>query len=319
MGMMRNNDLDDLFAEAVKVVCQYDKASSSLIQRRLSIGYARAARIMDQLEAKRVVSQSDGTSIPREVLIKDAEEFLKNIPITDLPPQEVVSFNNQKYTPKKASFLPKEFTDLENPKEMILGYDDKKKSVKARFEEIGNLLIVGSPISKKDELIESFLISTLSNFTPKDLSLIIYGSTYSFIKYGKIPHLLSPIIDNWEKAISALRWSMAEVDRRFKLRAEGSKEKFSEIYFVYNFDFTDIEREDALKRLTSMAYKAGIHLIILADQLADLPKSVRDNVPVRLTFDKFGEYKATYEFKEITSVTTIAIKSSEVDKYLTEI
>jgi len=68
-----------------------------------------------------------------------------------------------------------------------------------------------------------------------------------------------------------------------------------------------------------MAFKAGIHLIILADQLGDLPKSVRDNVPVRLTFDKFGEYKATYEFKEITSITTAPIKSSEVDKYLTEI
>jgi DNA segregation ATPase FtsK/SpoIIIE, S-DNA-T family len=72
-------DIDELFKEAVKVVCQYDKASSSLLQRRLSIGYARAARIMDQLEASGVVSSSDGSSKPREVLIQNADEFLSSL------------------------------------------------------------------------------------------------------------------------------------------------------------------------------------------------------------------------------------------------
>jgi S-DNA-T family DNA segregation ATPase FtsK/SpoIIIE len=70
---------DDLFKEAVKVVCQYDRASASLLQRRLSIGYARAARIVDQLEATGVISVSDGSSKPREVLIQNAEEFLASL------------------------------------------------------------------------------------------------------------------------------------------------------------------------------------------------------------------------------------------------
>lgn len=69
-------DIDDLFKDAVRVVCQYNKASSSLLQRRLSIGYARAARIMDELEAAGVVAASDGSSKPREVLIQNADEFL---------------------------------------------------------------------------------------------------------------------------------------------------------------------------------------------------------------------------------------------------
>lgn len=69
-------DVDDLFKEAVKVVCQYDRASASLLQRRLSIGYARAARIVDQLEAAGVIAPSDGSSKPREVLVQNAEEFL---------------------------------------------------------------------------------------------------------------------------------------------------------------------------------------------------------------------------------------------------
>lgn len=69
-------DTDDLFADAVRAVCQYDRASASLLQRRLSIGYARAARVIDQLQDAGVIAPSDGSSKPREVLIKNADEFL---------------------------------------------------------------------------------------------------------------------------------------------------------------------------------------------------------------------------------------------------
>jgi len=72
-------ETDDLFSEAVKVVCQYDRASASLLQRRLSIGYARAARVVDQLQDAGVIAPSDGSSKPREVLIKNPDEFLASI------------------------------------------------------------------------------------------------------------------------------------------------------------------------------------------------------------------------------------------------
>src|SRR3989344_5101199 len=72
------DNADEFFADAVRLVCQFGKASASLLQRRLSVGYARAARIIDQLEAAGVVGPSDGSSKPREVLIKDAESFLSS-------------------------------------------------------------------------------------------------------------------------------------------------------------------------------------------------------------------------------------------------
>ena len=68
-----DGEVDQLFKDAVTIVCQYDKASSSLLQRRLSVGYARAARIMDQLEQAGVISRPEGSK-PREVLIKSPEE-----------------------------------------------------------------------------------------------------------------------------------------------------------------------------------------------------------------------------------------------------
>jgi S-DNA-T family DNA segregation ATPase FtsK/SpoIIIE len=68
-------DMDNLFKEAVGIVCQYDKASASLLQRRLSVGYARAARIMDQLEQAGVIGPADGSK-PREVLIQNPDQIL---------------------------------------------------------------------------------------------------------------------------------------------------------------------------------------------------------------------------------------------------
>jgi len=66
---------DSLFEEAVRVVCRYDRASASLLQRRLSIGYARAARILDQLERVGIVGPPEGSK-PREVLMRNVEEYL---------------------------------------------------------------------------------------------------------------------------------------------------------------------------------------------------------------------------------------------------
>lgn len=60
-------DKDDLLEEAVKLVIDEDRASTSLLQRRLGIGYPRASRLMDQLEEEGVVGPADGSK-PRDVL-----------------------------------------------------------------------------------------------------------------------------------------------------------------------------------------------------------------------------------------------------------
>ncbi|KKQ29816.1 MAG: cell division FtsK/SpoIIIE [Candidatus Levybacteria bacterium GW2011_GWA1_37_16] len=66
---------DALFEEAIRCVCQYDRASASLLQRRLQVGYSRAARILDQLEAAGVVGPAEGSK-PREVIGKNADEII---------------------------------------------------------------------------------------------------------------------------------------------------------------------------------------------------------------------------------------------------
>ena len=65
---------DPKYLEAQQIVIQYDRASASLLQRRLKVGYARAARILDQLEAARIVGPAEGSK-PREVVKRQAQEI----------------------------------------------------------------------------------------------------------------------------------------------------------------------------------------------------------------------------------------------------
>ncbi len=66
---------DALFEDALRLICQHDKASASLLQRRLSVGYARAARILDQLEEAGIIGPGEGSK-PRDVLVKNPDEYL---------------------------------------------------------------------------------------------------------------------------------------------------------------------------------------------------------------------------------------------------
>lgn len=75
---MGGDGRDPLFADAIRIICEHDKASASLLQRRLSVGYSRAARILDQLESEGVVGRAEGSK-PRDVLIRNADEFLANL------------------------------------------------------------------------------------------------------------------------------------------------------------------------------------------------------------------------------------------------
>jgi S-DNA-T family DNA segregation ATPase FtsK/SpoIIIE len=62
------DDADPLLSQAVDIVRRSDKASASLLQRRLRVGYARAARILDQMEDRGIVGPADGSRF-REVLV----------------------------------------------------------------------------------------------------------------------------------------------------------------------------------------------------------------------------------------------------------
>ncbi|MEZ0535732.1 DNA translocase FtsK [Caldicellulosiruptoraceae bacterium PP1] len=80
-----NNDFDDqekdeLFLQALQVIVESQNASTSFLQRKLKIGYARAARILDQMEAKGIVSKMDSNKTRQVLITKDQfNEMLMNM------------------------------------------------------------------------------------------------------------------------------------------------------------------------------------------------------------------------------------------------
>jgi S-DNA-T family DNA segregation ATPase FtsK/SpoIIIE len=64
------NTVDDIYARALAVVRRERKASTSLLQRKLNLGYGRAARLIDRMEAEGIVGPDRGAGKPREVLVE---------------------------------------------------------------------------------------------------------------------------------------------------------------------------------------------------------------------------------------------------------
>jgi S-DNA-T family DNA segregation ATPase FtsK/SpoIIIE len=93
-----SNSDDDMFKDAVRVVLENRKASTSLLQRRLRIGYGRASRIIDEMEERGVIGLADGAR-PREVLIRSLddvfrepeEEGVTHIDVSDDPRDEYLT------------------------------------------------------------------------------------------------------------------------------------------------------------------------------------------------------------------------------------
>jgi S-DNA-T family DNA segregation ATPase FtsK/SpoIIIE len=76
-----NGKFDELFADAARLIVTHQIGSTSLIQRKFSIGYARAGRIMDQLEQCKIVGPQEGSKT-RQVLVQDfntLEQILKDL------------------------------------------------------------------------------------------------------------------------------------------------------------------------------------------------------------------------------------------------
>ena len=80
----QDDDTDEFLPEAIEMVIDAGQASASFIQRRFKVGYARAGRIIDQMEARGIISGYEGSK-PRQVLItKERWQELN----TKMPPQE---------------------------------------------------------------------------------------------------------------------------------------------------------------------------------------------------------------------------------------
>ncbi len=197
-----------------------------------------------------------------------------------------------------------EFAASKSPLEFVIGKDIAGKPVIADLAKMPHLLVAGQTGSGKSVMINTFLTSLLYRNTPADLKLILVDpKQVEMAPYQDLPHLLTPVINEPEKCISALKWAVAEMERRLRTMAEVGKRNIAEYnnlkqdegmpYIVIVIDeLADLmmmaarDVEALIVRLAQKARAAGIHLVLATQspRVTVITGLIKANVPARIAF-----------------------------------
>ena len=197
------------------------------------------------------------------------------------------------------------FTDNMDPLLVPLGLDVSGQPQAASISKMPHVLIAGSTGSGKSVILNSWISTFQFRTKPEDLRMILVDpKRVELTLYNGIPHLLTEVIVDADKIISALKWTVAEMMNRYKVfskvgvrNLEGYNnleniEKMPYILFVIDeladlMIFAPGEAEDLITRIAQMARATGIHLILATqrpsvDVITGLMKA---NIPTRLAFN----------------------------------
>ncbi len=112
------------------------------------------------------------------------------------------------------------YQQAESPLTMGLGQDIGGNPVVANLDKMPHLLVAGTTGSGKSVGVNTMLISMLLKTTPDEVRMIMVDPKMLELSvYDGIPHLLAPVVTDMKEAANALRWCVAEMERRYKLMA----------------------------------------------------------------------------------------------------
>ncbi len=156
-----------------------------------------------------------------------------------------------------------EFEEVESNLRLPIGRDVSGKPIVADLSSMPHVLVAGATGAGKSVGINSFLIALLYQNSPADLRLIVIDpKRVELTPYNGIPHLLTPVITDPEKAAIALRWCVAEMNRRYQLLSEKKFRNITE----YNVAALESEvaknEEDKLQKMPN--------IVVVVDELADM-------------------------------------------------
>ncbi|ATG97251.1 DNA translocase FtsK [Mesoplasma lactucae] len=188
-----------------------------------------------------------------------------------------------------------------------LGKDVVNKSIFGDIQKMPHLLVAGSTGSGKSVMTNTLITSILLRAKPSEVKLLLIDpKQVELAIYSDVPHMLAPVISDMSKATRALNVVVAEMDRRYKLFAEGrarnlegynAKQKDPKdkvpYYVVVIDELADLmitgdrkEVEDAIQRITQMGRAAGIHLIVATQRpsVDVITGVIKANIPTRIAF-----------------------------------
>lgn len=307
--------MDELFEEAAKLVIREGKGSASLIQRRLEVGYARAARILDELEDVGVLGPTEGNA-PRPVLISSIED------IKDEDKMRAIRYANLLEQESKYRWEPMDLRDhplgafqkeYKGSKDVYfpLGYDAKRNLTLAPLTATGHAFVFYSPLSQASSLVSNAISGLINTYSPEVLRYIVFDETSGLSNslFREQENLLTPVINKLYKLENALKWTANEMERRFAIFSEMNMQKYEEyldfakdqfviprILLIINNPSGSVAHNEVvmsnIEKILSAGQIAGINTIIVAPLLERKFSKLMMSVPTKVVFKTFSTIQA---------------------------
>ncbi len=184
-----------------------------------------------------------------------------------------------------------------------LGKDISGRAVFMDLAEMPHLLVAGTTGSGKSVMLNGLLTSLLLTTDPRQVKMVLIDpKRVELSQFGRIPHLITPVVTDVKKAANALTWAVAEMERRYELlekfgtrSIEGYNERSESPlpYVVVVIDeLADLmmtaaaKVEDAVIRLAQKARAVGIHLVVATQRpsVDVITGMIKANIPSRIAF-----------------------------------
>lgn len=170
-----------------------------------------------------------------------------------------------------------EYDEAKSPVTLALGHDIGGRPVITDLAKMPHLLVAGTTGSGKSVGVNAMILSILFKSTPEEARLIMIDPKMLELSiYEGIPHLLCPVVTDMKEAANALRWSVAEMERRYKLMSKMGVRNLA------GFNRKVREAEEAGEPLADPLYKReSMHdeapllktlptIVVVVDEFADM-------------------------------------------------
>jgi S-DNA-T family DNA segregation ATPase FtsK/SpoIIIE len=198
------------------------------------------------------------------------------------------------------------FQQNKKPLLVALGKDVSGQAISASLTEMPHLLIAGATGSGKSVCVNAIISTLLMGHSPEQLRfLMIDPKMVELTGFNGIPHLVAPVVTDFEQVVGALAWVTREMDRRYKLFSKagarslggynkkiGNKAERLPYLIVIIDELADLmmmapdEVERSVARIAQMARATGIHLIIATQRpsVDVVTGLIKANFPTRIAF-----------------------------------
>ncbi|HET9927237.1 MAG TPA: DNA translocase FtsK, partial [Rubrobacter sp.] len=184
-----------------------------------------------------------------------------------------------------------------------LGKDISGRAVFFDLSEMPHLLVAGTTGAGKSVMLNGLLTSLLLTTDPRQVKMVLIDpKRVELSQFGRVPHLITPVVTDVKKAANALGWAVAEMERRYEVlekigvrSVEGynARAEVQMPYVVVVIDeLADLmmqagaKVEDAIIRLAQKARAVGIHIVVATQRpsVDVITGMIKANVPSRIAF-----------------------------------